>query len=632
MIDVNKLKDYKYVSFDIFDTLIKRNCSNPHKVFEIVQNQYNNNNNTKEKIYDFYKKRIDSENEARKISNEEEVSLDDIYTYLENYYSKYSCKILKEIEINVELDICQKNHEMDNILEYCIKNDKKIIITSDMYLNKSIIEKILKKNNIEYYKLFLSSDLKVTKYSGKLFLAILKDLKIKNTELIHIGDNYKSDYLIPKKLGIASINYIVQKHNDYNKKIKDNLDSSILSTFIQNNFIENKKQFYDWGYSCFGPILYGFNQWLLKQLKKEGINKVYFMARDGYIMKKAFDSINSETEIKSYYLYASRRSIIVPSLWNCKDISEIYDLMYLGNKVKLSNFLKMIGLEEYDLHLELREYNLDLNKEYSLDYMKNDTNFCSFMEKIFDKIITNSKKEYKCMQKYLQKLEFYGKVAIVDIGWHGNMQLALSKIVDNAIYGYYVGLHPKNANQKILKMEGFLFDRNHGESIYPDINRNTGIFEFLFLARHGSVKCFNDSEEMVEFYNYEYEDSYEQKISENIQKGAIDFVKNMNSACCKEYIDFKPIVCINNFLHSIDKPNKKVLETFGSLKFLDNEILYAADAKSLGYYFLHPKNFVNDFRKSVWRIGFLNKIIYMKNVNYYLGILVWNLMRKLKKE
>ena len=40
----------------------------------------------------------------------------------------------------------------------------------------------------------------------------------------------------------------------------------------------------------------------------------------------------------------------------------------------------------------------------------------------------NSKDEFNIYVNYLKSINFHGKVAIVDIGWHGNMQKALNKI------------------------------------------------------------------------------------------------------------------------------------------------------------------------------------------------------------
>ena len=47
-----------------------------------------------------------------------------------------------------------------------------------------------------------SSDFKQLEKSEAIYLKILKKLKIKPEELVHIGDHYDFDYKVPRKLGI----------------------------------------------------------------------------------------------------------------------------------------------------------------------------------------------------------------------------------------------------------------------------------------------------------------------------------------------------------------------------------------------------------------------------------------------
>ena len=68
---VEKTKDYAFISFVIFDTLLKRNVNNPSDIFDIIQFKIGN------KETQFKKKRIKAEQEARK--GKKEVTLNDIY-------------------------------------------------------------------------------------------------------------------------------------------------------------------------------------------------------------------------------------------------------------------------------------------------------------------------------------------------------------------------------------------------------------------------------------------------------------------------------------------------------------------------------------------------------------------------
>ena len=72
---LDKILDYDIISFDIFDTLIKRDINKPTDVFELIEEKYN--------IKNYKNMRIKAEKTARDNSNCEEVTLDEIYKNIE---------------------------------------------------------------------------------------------------------------------------------------------------------------------------------------------------------------------------------------------------------------------------------------------------------------------------------------------------------------------------------------------------------------------------------------------------------------------------------------------------------------------------------------------------------------------
>ena len=74
-----KIDKNDIISFDMFDTLIKRYVSSPLDVFTLVEIFYNKNHS--HNIYNFQKERILAEKKAR-MDNDNEVNIDDIYKYI----------------------------------------------------------------------------------------------------------------------------------------------------------------------------------------------------------------------------------------------------------------------------------------------------------------------------------------------------------------------------------------------------------------------------------------------------------------------------------------------------------------------------------------------------------------------
>ena len=95
------------VSFDIFDTLVKRYVSLPTDVFDIVELRYNSLHGTSnEKIRGFKELRINAELKARK-KIIEEVSIDEIYNFIE--FSPAINEELKNLELKTEYEVCIPN-------------------------------------------------------------------------------------------------------------------------------------------------------------------------------------------------------------------------------------------------------------------------------------------------------------------------------------------------------------------------------------------------------------------------------------------------------------------------------------------------------------------------------------------
>ena len=110
----------KVVSFDIFDTLIKRNIRSPQDVFKILESQFNHHFNKCLPISSIRKK---AETRANEKSPDEDVSLDEIYDTIEQL-SVEERNWLKKQEIFLEQSLCQKNIRMYDIYDWCLKGGK----------------------------------------------------------------------------------------------------------------------------------------------------------------------------------------------------------------------------------------------------------------------------------------------------------------------------------------------------------------------------------------------------------------------------------------------------------------------------------------------------------------------------
>ena len=195
---VQVLLKYDIVSFDIFDTLIYRDCPQPSSVFEMLENENG--------LYDFKNTRIRAEQDAQWLYPERnnEPSIYDIYNVLKHYYGdEVQGNVEREIEL--ELEVCNPNPYMLEVFNLIKEQKKQIILVSDMYLTKQQIERILQKCNVcEYADIFISSEYTHSKKTGMLY----DDVRQRygdGLKYIHIGDNVHADYIMAKKKGWNAI-------------------------------------------------------------------------------------------------------------------------------------------------------------------------------------------------------------------------------------------------------------------------------------------------------------------------------------------------------------------------------------------------------------------------------------------
>ena len=73
----------------------------------------------------------------------------------------------------------------------------------------------------------------------------------------------------------------------------------------------DKESFY-WkaGYEHFGPLLVGFSDWIAGEARREELDQILFLARDGYVPIQAFRLLYPSQNAKTTYFFASRASTL----------------------------------------------------------------------------------------------------------------------------------------------------------------------------------------------------------------------------------------------------------------------------------------------------------------------------------
>ena len=401
----------KVVSFDLFDTLILRPFLKPTDLF-ILLGQIQSRN-------DFCDNRIKAESNARS-SIGTEVTLDEIYSFMPKDLISF-----KELECQFEIDLCFTNPWMKERYQSLIEG-KTVIITTDMYLPRNVIESILKRNDIRYDKLYISSEHRKTKHNGSLFRYILDDLKIRPEEMMHIGDNRRADYSIPRSLGIQAVHIesptseYLRTHFDERRFYRRNR-SLTASVILFMDMIREQRQdiWEDMGDRYGGPLAYSFTKYISDNHREGSI--ILFSARDGYTLMRLVELL--DPSIESHYIHAQR--ILMEMLGS--DISDIYIPSKLSDPVGHKRVL-------YTISKILRFYCPDIDQS-GMDEGKL---VQEYRNKI-DLIIRSQEEKYQSYQRNLKNICSDSDVEVVDCTtMKMTSQRFIQKALERDVHGYYL--------------------------------------------------------------------------------------------------------------------------------------------------------------------------------------------------
>jgi len=195
-------KEIKIVSFDLFDTLLVRPSRNPTDIFYLLEKS------VREKYgLSFVNLRLNAEQEM----NAQNADLEEIWNWISQKYRLSPSVVanLRQMEIDLETQVLTIRPDMFDVMETAAGAGKRIIVTSDMYLSKEILRKLTNKKGMHFIeKIYVSCEVKKRKSTGELFDYVLEQEGIVDaSEMVHIGDNFHSDYSVPLQKGITAVYY-----------------------------------------------------------------------------------------------------------------------------------------------------------------------------------------------------------------------------------------------------------------------------------------------------------------------------------------------------------------------------------------------------------------------------------------
>lgn len=437
------LHEYDVISLDIFDTLWFRTVAKPIDIFEHVWKKAVLDGITNIDItpYEFLKLRVEMERRARSHHAHREVVLEDIYDKIPSYIAQSKQKLM-QIELETEMRSGYLNPDMYKLIKEANKQKKKVVLLSDMYLNKMQIIQLLESAQFDIKlidEIIVSCEKKCSKQEGALYQELSSLFpQVHKSRILHIGDNKYSDYEQAVKHGLHAFHYdvIPTKMNsiyDY-EKIRHNIPQpEILSlrkiAAQQVKYTDDKeKTAYEIGASIVGPFLSLFVSHVVKRMQQLNINNIYPLMREGYLLsellKREIEDQQLSINVKS--IYTSRKVSYIGAIEKI-DREEIENIIGVRN-LTIGELITIFGLDEEQFREAKQYFDTKLKVSHSLPF----DNYISLKEYIIDRLLEEENKnkiqdyviqERKLYVEYLeQEIDNLMDAATIDIGCVGRIQ------------------------------------------------------------------------------------------------------------------------------------------------------------------------------------------------------------------
>lgn len=546
----------RLIAFDIFDTLLCRPLLDPETVKGIVARRAGGEAGA---LYQKY--RAVAECEARHAKGQD-VGLDEIYARLGKLagLSENHLANLRHLEEEVEQALLEPRQEALQLYREARATGKPIVLATDMFLPRQRLEAMLLRHGVTGWDdLFVSGDIGLRKDNGKMYEYILDRYGLKPAELLMVGDNERSDVQIPCDMGASFIHLmrpvelarglprfapIVSAHEK-----SGDIDAELtLGLVVRKNFSFVRYPSldpaslvpvtpYHIGYSLVGPLLVSFAHWLILQARADGIERLYFLSREGKLMKDLYDCWSEGlTDVPSSdYLVISRRAAGVAAISTLDDVLAIAKMVYFTNT--LENFLyTRYGLVLSDQRWDevAERTGWDRTAEVSVQKGEKIDGLLPLLQTLEPDILARAGQERPAFLHYLagKGLDRDSKQAVVDVGYGGSVQAYLNRLLPHKVHGYY--LMTDDRSSRVAKTYGVILRGGFCENANQSVDV-PAIYRYSFQVE----KLISSVEPQVEFYEIDdagelrvhYREMYPAEkaaaaIREEIRRGALEYSKD----------------------------------------------------------------------------------------------------------
>lgn len=528
-------RDARVVSVDVFDTLLYRVVGQPDDVFRLVEREQGDDG--------FHARRVEAERRARArraIEGVFEVTLDDVYAELPG--------CTPDAELAAERAVCRVNPEIAGFVRACAARGQRVVLLSDMYLPGARIRALVEGccDALPVERVFSSADTGRTKAAGSAFTLVCDEMGVDPEVLFHVGDHVVSDWANPRRAGARAMLYARRApamrstaflNRGHVRRLRAArrrpaaraVEATLVDSWVADPRLDD--YWFHLGRTVVGPLVAGWTAWIRARARAHGVERVYFLARDGYLPRRAMSVLFSDVEHD--YVYASRRMTLLASLTSLDD-PRAFKLLTSGHGGHRPLYMLDRLLIEYDAEDARRRVRTVMDPDATLGW--DDPRADAVVEALAPMILDAAARERADALAYFESLGMTagGVHALVDVGWNGSVQRGVERLLGRDFAGYYLALRAgAHANRfTSAYVTGF----PPTQAAIKRAHNSVEVHEFLLGAPHATTIRVRRRDDGYEPVLGEPNHVHE-RCARGVERGVMDFVGRIRPTAAESLVD-----------------------------------------------------------------------------------------------
>ena len=618
----------RVISFDVFDTLVVRKVASPRDVFlHLATTQpFAGWGLAPDALATL---RRDAERTARRAAaaarGSGEVTLHEIHAVLADTLGRSASDVpaMVAAERLVERALCVAHPHLRRWFERARDAGKVIWVVSDTYHEAAFLRDLLAVCGYDLGGVLVaaSGEARASKGEGSLFTQLLASNGVRPDEVLHVGDHPHADDAQPRRLGMQAVfhPWAASRHGDAPATAPGD---AVALGLAQIGARAPEPAFPFWwrfGYSVAGPVLAGFALWLHERFAADGVQRAYFLLRDGEIIEQVYRALVGDRAGPTVSLLdSSRRAFFLPAL-ESGDPGLVSQLLATENARPAREFLERLGVDATPFGFAFRQAGFagpdDVVEPVDGPSLLRMRTLIQRPE-VIEAILARSRAERALLVDWLvaQGVFAPGRIALVDIGWNATIQRALHAVAalerrPADATSYYLGTLAPAHERMPAGVRGYLFEGGRPAERAATVLGLRQLVEFICTSARGSLRGFrrDASGAVVPVHSTPEHDAAQAARLAQLHAGALAYARGLRDERLVFGFDaIGPEAAVRRLVRVITRPTAEEAEAIGDVRH--GEGIGTGRARALAAFdadVWDPAALLHALRTSYWPTGLL---------------------------